>query len=305
MPEYFYGDVQRQDFADGSFALSYRKNRTVRVFPAPLPVTATKKQIARALFFFDKFSNGTVTKHFLNGTVATYHNGIFIRYERKPQSTYSEQDFQDYPTEINFDGSTSTYYPNGTVRTSGPEGSDYIYKDCFENATCLFFNRNGTISRWEQDTFVGSFTPMPQVPTTTQIPGADPNYKYVNKTGPKKQVYDKSQGGKKKYKEDYQNSDTRGVKSEPTEPICKGRNQMIIMGDWRVKMSIYGDAAATGGSGRRVLELVDETNEGPSTVALQMESITFIPDSPSTSASHKMSLVAALGMILSFSLLFF
>ena len=136
------------------------------------------------------------------------------------------------------------------------------------------------------------------------VAGADPNYKYVNKTGPKKQVYDKSQGGKKKYKEDYQNNDNRGLKSEPTEPICKGRNQLIIMGDWRVKMSIYANSTATGAA-RRVLELVDESNEGPSVLALQMESISFIPDSPSSSDSYKMSLVAVLGMILSFSLLLF
>ena len=300
-PEYFYGDVQRQDFTDGSFALLFPRNRTVRVFPAPIPETASKKEKSLALFFFDKFSNGTVTKHFQNGTVATYHNGIFIRYESKPQSFYSEQDFQDFPTEYNADGSKSIYYPNGTVRTFGPEGSEKIYSDCLDNATCTVFYKNGTIARWDQDTFVGSYTPKPVATATTQIAGADPNYKYVNKTGPKKQAYDKSQGGKKKYKEDYQNNDNRGLKSEPTEPICKGRNQMIIMGDWRVKMSIYANQT---GAGRRVLELVDETNEGPSVLALQMESISFIPDSPS-SDSYKMSLVAVLGMILSFSLLFF
>jgi hypothetical protein len=65
----------------------------VRVFPAPIPETASKKEKYLALFYFDKFSNGTVTKYFQNGTVATYHNGIFIRYESKPQSFYSEQDF--------------------------------------------------------------------------------------------------------------------------------------------------------------------------------------------------------------------
>ena len=40
-PEYFYGEVTRQDFSDGSFALFYMRNRTVRVFPRPLPATAT------------------------------------------------------------------------------------------------------------------------------------------------------------------------------------------------------------------------------------------------------------------------
>jgi len=71
-------------------------------------------------------------------------------------------------------------------------------------------------------------------------------------------------------------------------------------------MSIYANKTATGGAARRVLELVDSTHEGPSVLALQMESISFIPDSPpSSSDAYKMSLVAVLGMILSFSLLFF
>ena len=118
------------------------------------------------------------------------------------------------------------------MRTFGPEGSEKIYSDCLDNGTCTVFYTNGTIARWDKDTFVGAFTPKPEgTSTTPKVAGADPNYKYVNKTGPKKQAYDKSQGGKKKYKEDYQNNDNRGLKSEPTEPICKGRNQMIIMGD--------------------------------------------------------------------------
>ena len=64
----------------------------------------------------------------------------------------------------------------------------------------------------------------------------------MNKTGPKIQAYDKSQGGIKKYKEDYQNEDKRGSKSEPAEPICKGRNQMIIMGDHRIMRAVYSNS---------------------------------------------------------------
>lgn len=45
----------------------------------------------------------------------------------------------------------------------------------------------------------------------------------------------------KKYKEEYQNNDKRALKSEPAEPLCKGRNQMIIMGDWRTRPSFYGE----------------------------------------------------------------
>ena len=79
-------------------------------------------------------------------------------------------------------------------------------------------------------------------PQAPDEPKKDPNYNYVNKTGPKIQAYDKSQGGLKKYKEDYQNGDNRGSKSEPSEPICKGRNQMIIMGDLRIKSSVYSNS---------------------------------------------------------------
>ena len=45
-PEYFYGEVTRQNFTDGSFALLYPRNKTARVFPRPLPATATKKERA-------------------------------------------------------------------------------------------------------------------------------------------------------------------------------------------------------------------------------------------------------------------
>jgi len=83
-PEYFYGEVLREDFTDGSFVLKYPLNRTVRFFPPPLPASASKRDIACALFYFDKFANGTVTKYFVNGTIATYYNGLFLRYESRP-----------------------------------------------------------------------------------------------------------------------------------------------------------------------------------------------------------------------------
>ena len=83
-PEFFFGEVIREDFADGSYALKYLQNRTVRFFPPPLPSTASKREVACALFYFDKFSNGTVIRFFFNGTIATYYNGVFLRYETKP-----------------------------------------------------------------------------------------------------------------------------------------------------------------------------------------------------------------------------
>jgi hypothetical protein len=251
-----------------------------------------------AVHYFDKYANGTVKRYFFNGTIAVYYNGVFIRYDAKPESYYSEQDFIDYPTEYKEDGSKSIYYPNGTVRTFGPQDSETIYSDCFDNGTCFFYYKNGTITRWDNGMVVYSFTPKPaNMPTTG---GRDPSYTYVDKTGPKKQAYDKSQGGKKKYKEDLQNQDNRALKSEPTEPLCKGRNQMIIMGDWRIKKSVYDDTSA-----RRRLQVVEGDAEGPNTLALQMESITFVPDQvPSSSALYN-TVLGLFGLILSISVIMF
>ena len=74
--------------------------------------------------------------------------------------------------------------------------------DCFTNLTCISFYRNGTKIRYDDGVlFSVEDAPAPEA--------RDPNYKYVDKTGPKIQAYDKSQGGIKKYKEEYQNSDAR------------------------------------------------------------------------------------------------
>ncbi len=107
------------------------------------------------------------------------------------------------------------------------------------------------------------------------------------------QAYDKSQGGKKKYKEEYQNSDGRAQKSEPSEPLCKGRNQMIIMGDKRIKQSVY--------NSNRVLQTT--ANEGPAVLALQLETVTFNFDTiPTSFATSKIVstfvMILGLGMFL-------
>lgn len=125
------------------------------------------------------------------------------------------------------------------MRTVGPEGSDRIFSDSFNNGTSIVFYVNGTITRWDNGVIVWSTNPKPPGVINDTPPGGNPKYDYVNKTGPKIQVYDKDQGGIKKYKEEYQSDDNRAAKSEPAEPLCKGRNQMIIMGDWRVKQSLY------------------------------------------------------------------
>ena len=51
------------------------------------------------MHFLDKFANGTVKRHFFNGTIATYHNGILIRYEARSQYFNGDEDFIDFPTE--------------------------------------------------------------------------------------------------------------------------------------------------------------------------------------------------------------
>jgi hypothetical protein len=71
-PQYFYGDVIRTNFTDGSFQLQYLKNMTVRYFVAPLPTNATKKDRALALLYIEKFTNGTMKRAFVNGTIAVY-----------------------------------------------------------------------------------------------------------------------------------------------------------------------------------------------------------------------------------------
>jgi hypothetical protein len=68
--------------------------------------------------------------------------------------------------------------------------------DCFTNLTCISFYRNGTKIRYDDGVlFSVENAPAPEA--------RDTNYKYVDKTGPKIQAYDKSQGGIKKYKEEY------------------------------------------------------------------------------------------------------
>lgn len=182
------------------------------------------------------------------------------------------------------------------MRTVGPEGSENRFSDCFNNGTCIVHYVNGTITRWDFNQIVWSMNPKPPGVIPDTPPGGNPDYSYVNKTGPKIQVYDKDQGGKKKYKEEYQNGDNRAAKSEPAEPLCKGRNQMIIMGDWRVKQSVYS------GSTRRVLQTT--ANEGPSILSLQLEAVPFIPDTI-VSSGFMMSTIAFLGVFLTLSMTLF
>lgn len=89
-PQYFFGDIIRTNFSDGSYQLQYLKNLTVRYFVAPLPANATKKDRALALLYIEKFTNGTMKRAFVNGTIGVYQNNILVKYDVKPSSIFNE-----------------------------------------------------------------------------------------------------------------------------------------------------------------------------------------------------------------------
>jgi hypothetical protein len=246
-PAFYYSDVNRTDNADGSFTITFA-NRTIITFYPPVNESATPKQKAAALVSSERRPDGKQRRVYQNGTIALFQNGIFVKYEVAPKEIYRPD---EYPTTKNEDGSKTITFPDGRIRTipapNGPEATIQDNQtavrevDCFGNTTCITTYMNNTRVRYDDDfliwidaskAFEVARPPPPQEPR-------DPTYTYVNKTGPKIQPYDKSQSGSKKYKEEYQTNDKRALKSEPKEPICKGRNQMIIMGDWRVLASFY------------------------------------------------------------------
>lgn len=290
-PEYFFGEVIRTNFSDGSYQLQYLKNMSARYYVAPLQANATIKDRALALLYIEKFTNGTMKRAFANGTIAVYQNNILVKYDVKPAYFFKEDAIETSTEDVSTDGSKTVYFNNNTVRyfDSPLNVTDRLYKDCFPNSTCIVFFKNGSRSRFDGDRFVWN---QGAIKAPAPEPGRNPNYNYVNKTGPKIQAYDKSQGGIKKYKEDYQNEDNRGIKSAPSEPICKGRNQMIIMGDLRVKRAVYAS---------RLLQS-NYSDEEPASLALQVESVAFVPDTVPSSFGHLIK--ASLAALFCFTILF-
>jgi len=104
-PQYFFGDIIRTNFTDGSFQLQYSKNMTVRYFVAPLPTNATKKDRALALLYIEKFTNGTMKRAFVNGTIAVYQNNILVKYDVKPKSFFNEDELDTSIEDEQTDGS--------------------------------------------------------------------------------------------------------------------------------------------------------------------------------------------------------
>jgi hypothetical protein len=147
----------------------------------------------------------------VNGTIAVYQNNIFLKYEVKPTEFYSEDSSFEKPVEETAeDGSTKIFFSNGTIRyiPSPYVYSDSNFTDCFSNSTCIVFFNNGSRARYDNEMFVSIKGPI-KAPVVREE-AKDPNYNYVDKTGPKIQAYDKAQGGKKKYKEEYQNNENQG-----------------------------------------------------------------------------------------------
>jgi hypothetical protein len=50
-------------------------------------------------------------------------------------------------------------------------------------------------------------------------------------------------GGIKKYKETVQNGMAKAIKGSKDEPMCKGRNQMIVVADQRIPSAIQKNSA--------------------------------------------------------------
>ncbi|TNV84823.1 hypothetical protein FGO68_gene12020 [Halteria grandinella] len=119
---------------------------------------------------------------------------------------------------------------------------------------------------------------------------SNPNFNYANKNGPRQYKYDSAQGGKITYKQDDQSTASGAIKSNPFEPICKGRNQIIIVGDPRILDSVYSN-------GRRLA--VVQTTAEEKTVSVKMETVAFISDGIASNAilfSVKAILLSALAV---------
>ena len=152
----------------------------MRYYYRPISTEASAKEKALAVVYIEKFSNGTFKRGFLNGTIAVYHRGFFVKYDVKPIEFYTESTIEKPIVEEESDGSRKVFFTNGTVRyfESASIISDKLYMDCYENLTCVPLYKNGTKVRHDDGVHV----------STEDAPAPvkrDPTYKYVDKTGPK------------------------------------------------------------------------------------------------------------------------
>ncbi len=278
---------------DGGVKRRTFENETVRDF-YPVPAAGSSRyDVATALNFVDTYTNGTSRRYFRNGTIALYFKGAFLSYEVKPDQIYI-----DYPTTTFDDNSYELQFFNGTRRWYAPpltaantareNTTSLWYTDCLPTGICNFVYRNYTVAIYQDGNFVRlALMEQPTTPTTPPVvppvvpstpPASEEGYQYVNKTGPRMQVYDPSQGGVKKYKENKQSEDGRATKSSATEPLCKGRNQMIIMADKRINSIVYlsrRNLDEEDSTQARNLQMVVTDNVAAQTTTLQVQSVTF------------------------------
>ena len=81
------------------------RNMSVRYFVAPLSSNATKKDRALALLYIEKFTNGTMKRAFVNGTIAVYQNNILVKYDVRPKSFFNEDELVTSIEDLQPDGS--------------------------------------------------------------------------------------------------------------------------------------------------------------------------------------------------------
>ena len=69
---------------------------------------------------------------------------------------------------------------------------------------------------------------------STQNAGGVPSYNYLHSNGVVEGVYNATQGGGIHYKNPNQTTELTAQMDSPSDKICNGRNQLIIVGDRRV-----------------------------------------------------------------------
>jgi hypothetical protein len=95
-------------------------------------------------------------------------------------------------------------------------------------------------------------------------PSKESGYNYIDKSGPRISKYNANEGGKLTYKQKDQTTAKGALKENPYEPICKGRNLIIIVGDPRILNAVYSN-------GRRLA--VVQTTADLKTASIKIETV--------------------------------
>ena len=118
--------------------------------------------------------------------------------------------------------------------------------------------------------------------STSTNAGGGSSYNYLYSKGAVEGVYNATQGGEIQYKNPNQTTALTAQMDMPLDNICKGRNQLIIVGDRRVN-STLGNQNSTR---RRNLQASYQNVSGSLVnVSLTMMSLNFNPDHMQTTQS--------------------